>query len=237
MLGKQRSGRQAGAGSARREEGISSTVATPLPSHRHALDFLSSSYHSRMTFDTLTIPWLNKNITTTTTITKPQTKDALHSNNAHMSDPMSGVDLKSLVPQPKQYKKGPFTVEASGYEKKDGETIPRRHPLAKDKLIERPEEDIKTVYDVLRRSSEKYGNAKALGHRKLIKEHHEVKQIKKTVDGKETTQDKTWTYYELSEYNYMSFVEYEKLCHKVGAGFRKLGMEKGDRVHIFAATR
>ena len=27
--------------------------------------------------------------------------------------------------------KGPFTVEASGYEKVDGETLPRRHPAAK----------------------------------------------------------------------------------------------------------
>jgi len=184
-----------------------------------------------MTFDTLTIPWLNN------TLAPSQSEHAHHTDDVHMSDIMARTDLKSLVPQPKPYKKGPFTVEASGYEKKEGETIPRRHPLAKDKLIERPEEDIKTIYDILKRSSQKYGNAKALGHRKLIKEHKEVKQIKKTVDGKETTQDKTWTYYELSEYHYMSFVEYEKLCHKVGAGFRKLGIQKGDRVHIFAATR
>lgn len=184
-----------------------------------------------MTFDTLTIPWLNNTTSTS------DTRKALHTDEAHMGDVMARSDLKSLVPQPKQYKKGPYTVEASGYEKKEGETIPRRHPLAKDKLIERPEEGIRTVYDILKRSSEKFGNAKALGHRKLIKEHHEVKQIKKTVDGKETTVDKTWTYYELSEYHYMSFVEYEKLVHKVGAGFRKLGMTKGDRVHIFASTR
>ncbi|GAB7348338.1 hypothetical protein MBLNU459_g6312t1 [Dothideomycetes sp. NU459] len=193
------------------------------PSHRRCI--------SRMTFDTLAIPWLNN-----TTTASSHTHDRLHLRNASMGDIMSRSDLKSLVPQPKQYKKGPFTVEVPGVEKKDGETIPRRHPMAKDGLILTPEEGIETVYDVLRRSSAKFGNAKALGHRTLIKEHREVKQIKKTVDGKETTQDKTWTYYELSEYNYMSFVEYEKLVHKVGAGFRKLGMNKDDRVHIFAST-
>jgi len=34
----------------------------------------------------------------------------------------------------------------------------------------------------------------------------------------------------------MSFTEYEKLTLSIGAGFRKLGLEKDDRVHIFAAT-
>lgn len=155
---------------------------------------------------------------------------------AKMGDIMNRSDLKSMVPQPKSYKKGPFTVEATGYEKKDGETIPRRHPLAKDKLILTPASDVNTVYDILRRSANKFGNAKALGYRKLITTHEEVKQIKKVVDGKETTQDKKWTYFELSGYHYISFSEYEKLALKVGAGFRALGMKAEDRVHIFAAT-
>jgi len=155
---------------------------------------------------------------------------------ATMSDIMNRPDLKSMVPQPKTYKKGPFTVEAAGCRKVDGETIPRRNPAAKDKLHTSPSEDVRTVYDILKRSSGKYGNAKALGYRTLVKTHDEVKQIKKVVDGKETTQDKKWTYFELSGYNYISFVEYEKLVHNVGAGFRALGMKSQDRVHIFAAT-
>ena len=36
-------------------------------------------------------------------------------------------------PLPRMESKGPFTVEASGYEKVEGETIPRRHPVAKVK--------------------------------------------------------------------------------------------------------
>lgn len=85
-------------------------------------------------------------------------------------------------------------------------------------------------------SSEKYGNAKALGTRKLIKTHQETKKVKKIVDGQETEIDKKWTYFELSGYEYLSFHDYEKLILQIGAGYRKLGLEKGDRVHIFAAT-
>ena len=140
-------------------------------------------------------------------------------------------------PYPYMSKRGPFTVEASGYERVKGETIPRRHPASKDKLAVSPAEDIKTVFDIIKRSSDKYGNAKALGSRRLIKTHQETKKVKKTIDGQTKEVDKKWTYYELSEYTYISFAEYEKLILQVGAGLRKIGMVKGDRLHIFATTR
>lgn len=153
-----------------------------------------------------------------------------------MANIMSRSDLKTMVPQPKMYKKPPFSVEAPGYEKVEGETIPRRNTRAKDKLRNRPEEGITTVYDILRSSSKKFGNAKALGSRKLIQMHEEVKKVKKMVDGKEQEVDKKWTYFELTGYEYISFVEYEKLALDIGCAFRKLGMKKDDRVHLFAAT-
>src|SRR2546430_16669880 len=80
---------------------------------------------------------------------------------------------------PKMTRKPPFSVEAPGYEKVKGETIPRRNPAAKDKLITRPSEEIGTVFDNLKRSAEKFGNAKAIGTRKLIKTHIENKKVKK----------------------------------------------------------
>ena len=64
-----------------------------------------------------------------------------------------------------------------------------------------------------------------------------VKKVKKQVDGKEQEVDKKWTYFELSEYHYLSFIEHEKSATRIGAGLRKLGMTAGDRLHIFAATR
>ena len=133
--------------------------------------------------------------------------------------------------------KGPFTVEASGYEKVEGETIPRRHPQSKDKLVTSPSEDVKTIFDIIKRGADNFGNAKALGSRKVVKTHSETKKVKKMVDGQTKEVEKKWTYFELSEYNYLSFVEYEKMVLDIGAGLRKIGMEKSDRVHIFAATR
>ena len=138
---------------------------------------------------------------------------------------------------PRISKSPPFTVDASGYEPCEGETIPRRHPLAKDRLVTTPSEDVRTIFDILKRSADKYGNAKALGTRRIVTTHVENKKVKKTVDGETTEVDKKWTYFELSDYNYVSFVEYEKICLEIGAGLRKLGMVKGDRLHLFAATR
>ena len=132
---------------------------------------------------------------------------------------------------------GPFTVEASGYEAVKGETIPRRHPASKDKLIATPSEDVKTIFDIVKRSADKFGNAKALGSRKLVKIHHETKKVKKTVDGKTEEVNKDWSFFELSDYSYISFSEYERLVLQVGAGLRELGMLKGDRLQLFAGTR
>ena len=154
------------------------------------------------------------------------------------SQQVSKMSLKNATVQPKIYAthKPPFSVEAPGYEHVDGETIPRRHPLSKDKLQTTPSPDITTIFDIIKRSSEKYGNAKALGTRKLIKTHQEIKKVKKIVDGQEQEVDKKWTYFELGPYEYLSFSEYEKLTLQIGAGYRKLGLTKSDRVHIFAAT-
>ncbi len=144
---------------------------------------------------------------------------------------------KGQILNPRISKNPPFSVEASGYEAVEGETIPRRHPASKDKLTTSPSEDVTTIFDILKRSADKFGNAKALGTRRLIKTHQENKKVKKTVDGVTQEVDKKWTYFELSEYSYTSFVQYEKIALEIGAGLRKLGLVKGDRLHLFAGTR
>ncbi|OCT48416.1 Long-chain-fatty-acid--CoA ligase 1 [Cladophialophora carrionii] len=138
--------------------------------------------------------------------------------------------------QPQMTKKPPFSVEASGYEKKEGETIPRRNPLAKDKLIVQPSDDVKTIYDNLKRAASKFGNAKAIGTRKIIKTHTEVKKVKKMVDGQEQEVDKKWTYFELSGYEYMSFIEYEKQALDCGSALAHLGISKENKMHLYGAT-
>ncbi|KAI9652215.1 MAG: long-chain fatty acid-CoA ligase [Alyxoria varia] len=143
---------------------------------------------------------------------------------------------KTWRPDARPYKPGPYTAYAPGFEKVDGETVPRRNVRTKDKLKSVPEEGIETVFDIVKRASAKFGNAKAVGSRDVVKTHEENKKIKKVVDGKEQTLDKKWTFFELSGYHYQSFIEYERMVLQVGAGFRKLGMNAQDRVHIFAAT-
>ena len=135
------------------------------------------------------------------------------------------------------HRTGPFTVDVPGCEKVEGETIPRRNSRTKDGLKSTPEEGVNTMFDIVKRGAEKFGNAKAVGYRKLIKMHNETKKIKKMVDGEEKEVDKKWSYFELSEYHYLSFIEYERLTLQVGAGLRKLGMNKGDKLQLFAATR
>ncbi|RKF75469.1 Long-chain-fatty-acid--CoA ligase 1 [Golovinomyces cichoracearum] len=130
----------------------------------------------------------------------------------------------------------PYTVEVPNYQAVEGETIPRRNVRCLDKLVDRPEEGVTTIFDILKRGSEKFGNAKAVGTRRLIKTHVESKKIKKVVDGVEQEVTKEWTYFELSGYEYLSFYDFEKLSLEIGCGFRKLGLEKNDRVHIYAST-
>ncbi|RDW90666.1 long-chain fatty acid-CoA ligase FAA1 [Aspergillus mulundensis] len=140
------------------------------------------------------------------------------------------------VVYPRMNKKGPFTVEVPGAEPVPGETIPRRLPKAKDGLIMRPAEDLTTTYDAFRRSARIFGNAKAVASRSLIKTHVETKKVKKIVDGVEQEVDKQWTYFEKSAYSYKSFIEYEKQALELGNGLRKIGLNKGDKVHLYGAT-
>lgn len=139
--------------------------------------------------------------------------------------------------QPQMSKKPPFSVDASGYEKVAGETIPRRHPMAKDKLLVLPSDDVKTIYDNLKRAASKFGNAKAIGSRRIINTHVENKKVKKIVDGQEQEVDKKWTYFELSGFEYMSFIEYEKLALDLGSGLAGLGISKENKMHLYGATR
>jgi long-chain acyl-CoA synthetase len=145
-------------------------------------------------------------------------------------------DPKKLYPQARAVKTGPVSVEVAGVEKKEGETIPRRNAKSKDALKLKPADNVSTLYELLKYGSAKFGNAKAMGSRRIVNTHVETKKVKKMIDGKQQEVDKNWTYFELSPYKYMSFVEFEKLAHTVGAGLKKLGLNPHDKVHLFAAT-
>ncbi|KAK4666800.1 long-chain fatty acid-CoA ligase [Podospora pseudopauciseta] len=137
---------------------------------------------------------------------------------------------------PRMTAKGPFTVEVPGQTPVEGETPVRRQPLAIPEFVERPAPDVTTVYELVRAAVAKYGNAKCVGSRKLVRTHQDKKKIKKIVDGVETEVEKSWTFFEMSPYEYYSYTEYEQLILQLGSGLRKIGLDKADRVHIYAAT-
>jgi len=61
--------------------------------------------------------------------------------------------------------------------------------------------------------------------------------IKRMVDGVEQEVPKKWAYYEMSGYTYMSFNEYLARVNTTGAALKALGLKKGEKLQIFAATR
>ena len=146
-------------------------------------------------------------------------------------------DYKKGTVQPKAIRQPPYSVEVKGHPRIDGETVPRRNIRTADQLKTRPHDDIATVLDILKYASAKYGNAKAMGSRKIIKNHHESKKMKRMVDGKEEEYDKQWTFSELGPYRYTTFTEHYQRAMHLGSGLRKLGLKPGDKVSIFASTR
>lgn len=143
--------------------------------------------------------------------------------------------IQHLVPR--MSAKAPFSVEAPDQKPVKGETPVRRHPATAESLITRPDGgNITTVYELVCASADRFGNAKAVGSRSLVRTHQETKKVKKMIDGEEREVDKQWTFFELSGYSYLTYNEYRTLLLQIGSGLRKLGLEKDDRVHIFAAT-
>jgi len=130
---------------------------------------------------------------------------------------------------------GVASIEIS--ERVAGETPIRRSPLAKDKLPTSPMEGIDTVTDVLPYVARTFGTKPALGYREIVRLVEEEKELKKVVDGKETTVKKTWTYFQLSEYKYISFVELKSIVDDVARGLVDVGVSRADILNIFASTR
>lgn len=148
--------------------------------------------------------------------------------------------------EPRMTDSPPFTIEiqpdspeGQPPQKKPGETLPRRNIKYKDHLLVRPRDDtsINTLFDFVKRAVAKFGDQPCMGWRDLVKIHNETTYTKKVVDGVEQQVPKEWTYYELTPYKYITYREYEKLALQVGSGLRKLGLDKGDKVHVYAATR
>ncbi|KII90246.1 hypothetical protein PLICRDRAFT_40448 [Plicaturopsis crispa FD-325 SS-3] len=135
--------------------------------------------------------------------------------------------------KPGYYGKGSVYVESTS---KPGETPPRRTAITADRLITQPFEGIDTLPDIISYAARTHGTANGMGWRDIVRIHEEQKEVKKFVGGKEVTEMKTWKYFELSDYKYLSFVEVETAVTEVARGLVHLGVGKDDVFNVYSAT-
>ncbi|KAN0120613.1 expressed putative fatty acid biosynthesis enzyme [Russula decolorans] len=117
-----------------------------------------------------------------------------------------------------------------------GESRVRRLEKTKDRLVTGPMEGINTVHDVLLHASRTHGERKAYGYRDILDTIEEQKEVTKTVGGKEVKETKTWKYFHLSDYKYISYLEFKSCVSEVARGLLKLDVKKGDVFNIYAQT-
>ncbi|SOV06870.1 related to long-chain-fatty-acid-CoA ligase [Ustilago sp. UG-2017a] len=117
-----------------------------------------------------------------------------------------------------------------------GETKIRRSYRAPDRLLERPAEGINTMADIFLKARERFPKRAIMGWRDVVRTHDENKEITKKVEGKEVKQTKTWQYYELSNYKYLTYDEFEERIQHASSGLVNLGLSKDTRFNIYATT-
>ncbi|AEY95042.1 FABL018Cp [Eremothecium gossypii FDAG1] len=119
------------------------------------------------------------------------------------------------------------------------ETAPRRNSKCPDAVVERPLGfSCNTVYEFALEAMERGGRQRAMGWRETVEIHEDRKMVTKVVDGKETEVEKTWLYYEMGPYQYVTYDQLHVEMHDYGRGMVKMGLQPGgeDRLHIFGAT-
>ncbi|KAI9269343.1 hypothetical protein BY458DRAFT_510672 [Sporodiniella umbellata] len=117
-----------------------------------------------------------------------------------------------------------------------GEGQVRRSTLAVEEIVDTPAQGVHTLYDVLQYCVKRRGDKKAMGYRNLEKMISEEKEVVKVVDGVETKQKKTWNYFQLSPYQYITYEQMSDSVHHIGSGLVHLGLSVKSKVELFAPT-
>ncbi|KAG5730358.1 Long-chain-fatty-acid--CoA ligase 2 [Termitomyces sp. T112] len=112
----------------------------------------------------------------------------------------------------------------------------RRLAITCETLITQPTDGVVTVYDVLQYSARVHGSHRALGWRDVIRVHEEKKEVKKVFGDKEVVEMKTWKYFQLSDYKYISFIEFEEMVAHVARALVDLGFTTDHIFNIYAQT-
>ncbi|KAF9581014.1 long-chain fatty acid-CoA ligase, partial [Lunasporangiospora selenospora] len=117
-----------------------------------------------------------------------------------------------------------------------GETRVRRSVHSATELVSSVRDDIKTLYDIIRYSARVRPNLQAMGYRKVIKMIEEEKEVTKMVGGEPVKEKKTWKYFKLSSYNWLSYRDVEVITLSIGSGLIKLGLQPKAKITVFGAT-
>ncbi|ORX35646.1 long-chain-fatty-acid-CoA-ligase [Kockovaella imperatae] len=107
--------------------------------------------------------------------------------------------------------------------KPEGETRIRRSYCVKD-LTTQPAPGVDTVHDVLLYAARTHGSKKGFANRDIDRIITEDKEVVKKVDGKEEKQTKTWSYFKLKSFDWMTYEEMLVAAKELGSGLRELGV-------------
>lgn len=119
----------------------------------------------------------------------------------------------------------------------EGDGVVRRLAITADRLVTRPFEGIDVIPDIVSYTARTHGSRDALGWRNVVRIHEEEKEVKKMVGGKEVTETKKWKYFELSEFEYITFLDVQERILELARGLLHYGIRKTDVFNIYAQTR
>lgn len=118
-----------------------------------------------------------------------------------------------------------------------GESRPRRSNLVgSGPLVTAPVEGVETIHDVLLYAARTFTTKDAMGWRDIERVIEEQKEVTKTVAGTQVKETKTWKYFQLSGYKYISFNGLKDKVEKAACALTHLGITKGDVFNVYAAT-
>jgi long-chain acyl-CoA synthetase len=118
-----------------------------------------------------------------------------------------------------------------------GQTRVRRSALSPNDLVSEPTSDVKTLYDVIQHSAKVRPNLNAVGYRKTLKIIEEEKEITRIVNGETTKEKKTWKYFQLSGYQWLTYKDTKLVIDSIGSGLRNFGVQPKDKITVFGSTR
>ncbi|KAJ9087437.1 long-chain fatty acid-CoA ligase [Entomophthora muscae] len=93
-----------------------------------------------------------------------------------------------------------------------------------------------TLYHAVQTSIEKHGPNVCFGSRRIVDNIEEIKEVERKVDGEMVKEKKTWKYYQLSPYEWVSFNELGQQLTDLGCAMKHIGLGGDKRLAIFAPT-